>query len=555
MNTPNNEIPSLGRKCGFNDYLEALSLSATSKDLQDPQITPNITITVSHQVASTTAATTGSQAPEDPESKIGGESGNEADGPSSLGKYKPRRRSTGGATSQGGHPRQGGKRDRTADAQSSTDDNPPKAFLKVPQEADGSASEAEMSGVDEYYRPKTQGSRKSNWDLNGTSPTSGRRGGPSRARGIVADSSEGCDDGECGIGGKAEVFDSDLESAISDLGKAAHAKKMRKWKSLARDKFEKMLIECIVNTGRLDTHETCQICSSNFRFVEEIPPDYKNIHIDRKIIDKLERVTKMSLLMPKAFSSGVLAGNKVTGAVLWGPPGTGKSLLAKAVARQSGFNMILASTAELWQKCHGDDEKVIKALFSMARKIHPTIVFIDEADAMLGSRKAGEKRHIRAMLNQFLMEWDGLMSGKDSPFILLATNRPFDLDPAVLRRAPMQIHLDIPTPAQRHGILTLLLEGENGETLASDVTIERLVKLTPRYTGSDLKNMCVTAATECVGETKPEDDSPHRVLQFRHFKSAMANIKATGLSKTMQHELRNFGKSEGAGGARNRDDE
>jgi ATP-dependent 26S proteasome regulatory subunit len=151
----------------------------------------------------------------------------------------------------------------------------------------------------------------------------------------------------------------------------------------------------------------CAHCS----FTEEISPNHEDIHFNPKVITKLERVTKLSLRRPKAFSHGTLAGNKVTGAVLWGPPGTGKSLL---VAHQSGFNMILASTAELWQKCHSDDGKVIKALFSMARAIHPTIIFINEVDAMLCSRKAGKKRHIRVMLNQFLMEWDGLTSGKNS---------------------------------------------------------------------------------------------------------------------------------------------
>lgn len=108
------------------------------------------------------------------------------------------------------------------------------------------------------------------------------------------------------------------------------------------------------------------------------------------------------------------------------------TLLARRVVKQAGFNTLSISTSEVWQKCHGDDEKMIKAIFSMARKLYPSIVFLDEADAMLGERKAGEKRHLRAMLNQFLMEWDGITSGADSPFILLATNRPNDLDPAVL---------------------------------------------------------------------------------------------------------------------------
>ncbi|KAF2802278.1 AAA-domain-containing protein [Mytilinidion resinicola] len=291
---------------------------------------------------------------------------------------------------------------------------------------------------------------------------------------------------------------------------------MKKWSSLARGKFEQMLLECIVNT-------------------DKIPPNYENISIDPKTIGKVERVTAMGLTRPKAFGHGVLKNNKVTGAVLYGPPGTGKTLLAKGVAKQSGFNMLSISTSEVWQKCHGDDEKMIKAIFSMARKMYPSIVFIDEADAMLGERKAGEKRHIRAMLNQFLMEWDGIMSGTDSPFILLATNRPNDLDPAVLRRAPARILFNLPSKVERMGILRLLLEHE---TLGPDITIPTLANLTPQYTGSDLKNLCVTAATECIGEQTVDTDE--RTLTRRHFLAAMQTIKAITLSKTREQDLDNF---------------
>jgi SpoVK/Ycf46/Vps4 family AAA+-type ATPase len=248
-------------------------------------------------------------------------------------------------------------------------------------------------------------------------------------------------------------------------------------------------------------------------------------------------VTSLSLTRQKAFGHGVLNGNKVTGAILYGPPGTGKSVLAKGMAKQSGFTMIAVSTAEMYQKCHGDDEKVIKALFSMGRKLYPSIIFIDEADAMLGARKAGEKRHIRAMLNQFLMEWDGLTSGGDSPFILLATNRPFDLDPAVLRRAPVQIHMDVPTVYERMGILQLLLQDE----ILEGIRIPTLAYLTEGYTGSDLKNLCVTAATECV--SSQATDTTERCLTRNHFFSAMKTIKATGSTKTMTNEMSKFQKN------------
>lgn len=244
----------------------------------------------------------------------------------------------------------------------------------------------------------------------------------------------------------------------------------------------------------------------------------------------------------------MLKGNKVTGAILYGPPGTGKSLLAKGMAKQSGFTMLAVSTAELWQKCHGEDEKVIRTVFSLARKLYPSIVFIDEADAMLGARKAGEKRHIRAMLNAFLMEWDGLTSGDDSPFILLATNRPFDLDPAVLRRAPVHIHLDVPTVEERLGIIRLLLREE---VLDPNINHFTLSSLTQGFTGSDLKNLCVMAATECV--SKQPLDTTRRILTRQHFFSALETIRATNVGKTMANEFKNFEKN--AGHETRRDDD
>jgi SpoVK/Ycf46/Vps4 family AAA+-type ATPase len=276
------------------------------------------------------------------------------------------------------------------------------------------------------------------------------------------------------------------------------------------------------------------------------------MYIARSTIDKLEQVTSLSLRRPVAFSRGVLKGNKITGAILYGPPGTGKSLLAKGMAKQSGYNMLSISTSEVWQKCHGEDEKMVKAVFSMARKLHPCIVFVDEADAMLGARKAGEKRHIRSMLNQFLMEWDGLMTAVNSPFVLLATNRPFDLDPAVLRRAPVQIHLDLPTTEERIGILGLLLEDEE----LQGINLHTLANWTKGYTGSDLKSLCVTAATSCV--SAQQWDTPNRTLTAAHFTSALKTIRATNMGKVMINEYQRFSgqvKPSTAGSAEQEDED
>ncbi|KAK1726892.1 hypothetical protein CaCOL14_006484 [Colletotrichum acutatum] len=337
-----------------------------------------------------------------------------------------------------------------------------------------------------------------------------------RSRKLIGSNSDSENDED--VDGNVEqdnVYDSDLDSTLGSTGQQNHARKMRKWKGLAKGRFERMLLDCIVNT-------------------DNIAPNYRDIFIDPSIINKLEQVTSLSLLRPKAFSCGVLKGNKVTGSILYGPPGTGKSMLARGMAKQSGFNMLSISTSEVWQKCHGEDEKMIKAIFSLARKLYPCIVFVDEADAMLGARKAGEKRHIRSMLNQFLMEWDGLITDTRAPFVLLATNRPFDLDPAVLRRAPVQIHLNIPTQEERTGILGLLLEGETLQHINTD----HIAKLTPNYTGSDLKNLCVMAATNCVNSQLR--DTTERILTREHFYTAIQTISATNIGRVSANEFKRF---------------
>lgn len=162
---------------------------------------------------------------------------------------------------------------------------------------------------------------------------------------------------------------------------------------------------------------------------DRILPNYGNICIDGKVIDMMEKTTILGLKRYKAFSHGVLKNNKTTGALLYGPPGTGKSLLATAVTKQCGFKTISVSPSDIFHKYGGELEREIGGIFSMARKLHPCIVFLDEADAILGKRKDDEQRFVRSMINTFLMKRDGLGSRMKSPFMLLATNRPDDLDP------------------------------------------------------------------------------------------------------------------------------
>lgn len=230
---------------------------------------------------------------------------------------------------------------------------------------------------------------------------------------------------------------------------------------------------------------------------DQIKTTFDQVHVPPETIDSIRTITSLSMLRPDAFTYGILATEKISGALLYGPPGTGKTLLAKAVAKESGSTVLEVSGAQIMGKYVGESEKNVAALFSLAQKLSPCIVFLDEADSIFGSRDAFADRtgSHRQTLNQFLKEWDGLNSS--SVFVMVATNRPFDLDDAVIRRLPRRLLVDLPTQADRKAILRIHLKGE---LLDESVDLEDLAKRTPFYSGSDLKNIVVSAALACVKE-------------------------------------------------------
>ena len=142
----------------------------------------------------------------------------------------------------------------------------------------------------------------------------------------------------------------------------------------------------------------------------------------------------------------------------------------------------------------GEGEKLVRAVFSLARRLSPCVVFIDELDALFGarlSRVSGNSLAHRGVITEFMQEMDGLKSKKDDNIIVIgATNRPFDLDDAILRRLPRRLLVDLPGEKERDAILKILLKEEN---IAEDVDIAKLAKDTAGFSGSDLKRkfLCI----------------------------------------------------------------
>ncbi|OMO99824.1 hypothetical protein CCACVL1_03594 [Corchorus capsularis] len=212
--------------------------------------------------------------------------------------------------------------------------------------------------------------------------------------------------------------------------------------------------------------------------------------------ESLQELVMLPLRRPDLFKGGLL--KPCRGILLFGPPGTGKTMLAKAIANEAGASFINVSMSTITSKWFGEDEKNVRALFTLAAKVSPTIIFVDEVDSMLGQRtRVGEHEAMRKIKNEFMTHWDGLLTkAGERILVLAATNRPFDLDEAIIRRFERRIMVGLPSIESREKILRTLLAKEKAENL----DFKELATMTEGYSGSDLKNLCVTAAYRPVRE-------------------------------------------------------
>ncbi|KAL7191724.1 hypothetical protein ACSBR2_023748 [Camellia fascicularis] len=304
-----------------------------------------------------------------------------------------------------------------------------------------------------------------------------------------------------------------------------------------------------------------------------IPPTDIGVSFDdigalENVKDTLKELVMLPLQRPELFCKGQLT-KPCKGILLFGPPGTGKTMLAKAVATEAGANFINISMSSITSKWFGEGEKYVKAVFSLASKIAPSVVFVDEVDSMLGRREnPGEHEAMRKMKNEFMVNWDGLRT-KDTErvLVLAATNRPFDLDEAVIRRLPRRLMVNLPDAPNRAKILKVILAKED---LSPDIDFDSIASITDGYSGSDLKNLCVTAAhrpireilekekkerTAALAEGKPAPalsmSSDIRPLNMDDFKNAHERVCASVSSESVNMtELLQWNELYGEGGSR-----
>ncbi|MHA2399224.1 MAG: AAA family ATPase [Promethearchaeota archaeon] len=259
-------------------------------------------------------------------------------------------------------------------------------------------------------------------------------------------------------------------------------------------------------------------------------------------LDNVKQALREAIVLPIAKPELFTGARRPwSGILLFGPPGCGKTLLAKAAATECHATFFSASSADLLSKWLGESEKLISSLFKVARLKAPSLIFMDEIDSIATKRGEGaESGGERRVKTQLLSEIQGLKSTHDKPLLVLgATNRPWDIDNAMLSRFEKRVHVPLPDLKARAGIYKIHTEGVN-----TALTEEDFIELAVRsegYSGRDIANVCREVIMLPIRELdmgglleSSEQEVQVRDIDLKDFKKTLKKVKPMTNEKLMK---------------------
>ncbi|XP_022624790.1 nuclear valosin-containing protein-like isoform X3 [Seriola dumerili] len=236
---------------------------------------------------------------------------------------------------------------------------------------------------------------------------------------------------------------------------------------------------------------------------------WENVGALQDIREELTMAILAPVRSPEQFRA--LGLSAPAGVLLAGPPGCGKTLLAKAVANESGLNFISVKGPELLNMYVGESERAVRQVFQRGRNSAPCVIFFDEIDALCPRRSGHESGASVRVVNQLLTEMDGLETRRQV-FIMAATNRPDIIDPAILRpgRLDKTLYVGLPPPADRHAILLTVTKGGTKPQLEQDVSLEEIAfdERCDCFTGADLTALVREASVNALRAHLKSQSSP-----------------------------------------------
>ncbi|XP_034537266.1 fidgetin-like protein 1 [Notolabrus celidotus] len=226
------------------------------------------------------------------------------------------------------------------------------------------------------------------------------------------------------------------------------------------------------------------------------------------------------------------------GILLFGPPGTGKTLIGKCIACQSGATFFSISASSLTSKWVGEGEKMVRALFAIARCHQPAVIFIDEIDSLLSQRTDGEHDSSRRIKTEFLVQLDGAATAAEDRILVVgATNRPQEIDEAARRRLAKRLYIPLPEGAARWQIVTNLMAREKNQLGESE--LESVVSATEGFSGADMTQLCKEAALGPIRSIQLSDIATItadevRPILYGDFQEALKTVRPSVSSKDLE---------------------